>query len=187
MYWLVSFAPSFVQSIALCIVISTLLLFLARLKLLKKVLKKEKLSNQMFNPVIPRIDRLDFKNPTFFDYTLPKFPVVFDSFQDLLDLGRLLEKIFGPILLAAISSIFVVTTVQIYYCYVLIASSQKESQGYSIWTLIVAINEIFWNVLVIVYLTTLCEMITSQVRKNAVLYKNPFFSQNGKTIKLVEF
>jgi gustatory receptor len=166
LYWIVSFVPSVVQSLALCVVSCILLAFYARLKLVRKVLKNEKLSftDQKFNPAIPPRDRKNFKHAVFSDCSSPKLPVVIQSFNKLLDLGRLLEKIFGPIFLASIASIFVVTTIQIYYCYVLIASTWNESQGFSLWTLVVSLNEILWNILTTVYLTTLCEMITSQVR-----------------------
>lgn len=150
LYWLVSFAPSVVQSIALYTVINVQIAFYIRLKFTQNILLDEKVSKK-FIPVIPRNERKNFKFSSFSEKT--KIPSVFYAFNGLLDLSKLIETFFGPIFLASIASIFVVTTIQIYYCYVLFASSQIETQGYSVWTLIVSLNEIVWNILNVVYLT----------------------------------
>lgn len=177
-YWLVSFAPSIVQTVALYIVISTLIAFYIRLKLVQNILMDEKVSKK-FITAIPINERKNFKLSSFIEKT--KIPSVFYAFNSLWDLGKLIEKFFGPIFLSSIASIFVVTTVQIYYCYVLFASSQIESNGYSVWTLLVSLNEIIWNSLTIIYLTTLCEMITDQVSLEANHY---LFSQRFSREKI---
>jgi hypothetical protein len=164
-YWLVTFFPSIVQSTAVCVVICMLIAFYIRLKKTHEILENEKISfsRQKYVPAIPRHKRNYFRTASFDDCHKPRIPMVFHAFNSLWDLGNLIEKFFGPIFLAFIASIFVVTTVQIYYCYVLIASSQSESKGYSVWTLVVALNDILWNIVTVVYLTTLCEMITNMV------------------------
>lgn len=155
-YWMISFVPSAVQTAALCLVTNLLISFYYRLKVAHDILiKVDKKYAGIF------VD--DVSQRTFYRQFKLKIPSAFQAFSNLLNLGNVMEKVFGPIFLASISSIFVVTTIQIYYCYVLNASSQEESQGYSVWTFVVSLNDILWNVGTLIFLTTLCEMITFQV------------------------
>lgn len=169
-YWIVSFLPSVVQSVALCFAICLLQSFYFRLKLARQILKNFQTctskKKDKYITAIPKAQKKFFnisKDSGEAGDQLEDIPCVFQMFNELLDLGCAIDNFFGPIFLSSIASIFAVTTVQIYYCYVLITSSQKsEHLGYSIWMIIVSINEIILNVLTIVYITTMCELITKQ-------------------------
>jgi gustatory receptor len=85
-------------------------------------------------------------------------------YNDIIDLSSAVEKFLGFIFLSTFTSIFVVTTTQIYHCYTLAASQAKHMIGYSWWTIVMSVNIIFLNVISTVAITSLCEMISSEVR-----------------------
>lgn len=172
-YWIITFLPTVVQTAALCFAISLLTSFYYRLKLMKKILKNDQLplAKKKFIPVIPEVEKKLFlvtaTRKETEDSLMSRIVGIFPIFNDLLDLGCSIERFFGPMFLSSIASIFVITTIQIYYCYVVIASNNKEHLGFSYWSLVVSINEVFANVATLIYLTTLCEMITNEVRSGA--------------------
>jgi gustatory receptor len=152
-YWFLTFLPTVIQTMALCFSICLLHTFFYRLTLIKDRLKTYQQPHEKYFLSIER--KINEK----------MLKTIFLSYNDLLELGHLIEDFFGTIFFASIASIFVITTIQIYYCYVLISSEKLESFGYSTWTLIVAINEIFLNLATLVLLTRLCEMINNQVNE----------------------
>jgi gustatory receptor len=89
-------------------------------------------------------------------------PNVFHLIQDLVDLGSLVAKFFGPIFLAAFTSIFIVTTIQIYYCYTILYTF-NEARAKTLWTLVSSVNVVIINVVMVFSLTSMCESIANQV------------------------
>lgn len=168
-YWIITFLPSIVQTFSLCFANNLLTSFYFRLQLTKQILKSERLPylKKKYITAIPENEKKFFKpssNQCPEKELLSDMSSVFILFNDLLDLGCAIENFFGTIFLSSIASIFVVTTVQIYYCYVLVVTEGSEAMGYSTWTIIVSVNYIILNTVTIAYLTTICELIANQVR-----------------------
>ena len=82
--------------------------------------------------------------------------------NDLVELINLVGQFFGPIFLAAFSSIFICTTVQIYYCYAILQSFDEEKNR-SMWTLMASLNIVIIHVVLILAITSISEMIYNQV------------------------
>ena len=88
--------------------------------------------------------------------------------NDLIELINLVGKFFGPIFLAAFSSIFICTTVQIYYCYTILQAFSEEKFR-TVWTFMSSMNIVIMHILLVFAITSLSEMIHNQVIK--VIFK----------------
>jgi len=161
-YWIITFLPFIVYSVALSFACCLLIFIHYRLDVTRDILKKELKSDQ----------KLAINGSRIYQSVKPKMiyktldcviPAVFHLFNDLLDLCHAFEQFFGPIFLCCFTSIFVVTTIQIYYCYVLIATPFNDNKGYSIWSAVLCINVIILNSITTVLLTSVCEKIANQV------------------------
>lgn len=95
------------------------------------------------------------------------FTQIFHILGDLNEICQKLESYFGPLFLATFTTIFVVTSVQLYYCYQIIIQGQDEARGYSFWSLIRCLNVVFINVVLVISITALCQAITNQVSPNS--------------------
>jgi gustatory receptor len=89
-------------------------------------------------------------------------PNVFHLLHDLVDLGSSFQNFFGPIFLSSFTSIFIVTTIQIYYCYTILYSFD-ETRAKTLWTFVSSINVVIVNVVMVFSLTSICESIANQV------------------------
>lgn len=69
---------------------------------------------------------------------------------------------FFAVYLATFTTIFVVTSIQLYYCYQ-IFQVQDENRGYSYWSLAMSLNVVVINIILVVTITALCQTITNQV------------------------
>lgn len=190
-YWIITFIPVVLYTMALSFAFCLLIAIYYRLKLTSNVLKDElmhdrKSSDKLLQNTLsitsmtfPQMELNNMENATKSKLSTKKqneqirarsqqytssVPSVFHILNDLLDLGHSIEKFFGPIFLCSFTSIFIVTTIQIYYCYVLISTETNESLGYSIWTVIVSTNIIVINIVTTILMTSLCETITNQSR-----------------------
>lgn len=104
---------------------------------------------------------LDFGYPNKDNKAL--FPKLFQVLGGLNELCQKLETYYGPLFLASFTTIFVVTSIQLYYCYQIITQEQDESRGYSYWTMVVSLNVVIINVILVISITALCQAITNQV------------------------
>lgn len=91
------------------------------------------------------------------------FPKVFQILGSLSEICQKLETYYGPLFLATFTTIFVVTSIQLYYCYQIIIQAQDEARGYSIWSLIMCMNVVIINVVLVLCITAFCQTITNQV------------------------
>lgn len=146
-----------------------LIAFSARFKLMNSTKKP----NAVFLTIVPEVimqkkevqtqNEKNKRQPTLVSSSSPSFiPEIFFLLNDLMDLGSLIGKFFGPIWLASFTSIFIVTTIQIFYCYTNLYAS-SEAQAKTIWTLIGSINSVFVNIVLVFTLISFCEAIASQV------------------------
>ncbi|KAL7012880.1 hypothetical protein ACKWTF_015095 [Chironomus riparius] len=160
-YWIITFIPTVVSLAALCFSFCMLILIFYRLKIAIKILKNEVSSVQNY-PQLFKI--LEVKSFSIEQSVRSNMPSIFHLYQEILDLRLALEKLLGPIFLSAFTSIFVITTTQIYHCYTLIVTKKDAHLGFSLWAVGLCVNIIVINVSATIGLTTLCEMIANQVR-----------------------
>lgn len=92
----------------------------------------------------------------------PFFPKVFYILGDLNEICLKLENYFGPIFLATFTTIFVVTSIQLYYGYQ-IFQVHDATRGFSYWSLAQCLNVVAINIILVVTITALCQTITNQV------------------------
>jgi hypothetical protein len=159
-YWIITFIPTVVSHAALCFSFCMLILIFYRIKIASKILKNEALNSQNF-PQVMKL--LEVKSITIEQSVRSNMPSIFHLYQEILDLRLALEKFLGPIFLSAFTSIFVITTTQIYHCYTLIVTKKDGSLGFSVWAVGLCVNMIVINVSATIGLTSLCEMIANQV------------------------
>ncbi|XP_070506104.1 putative gustatory receptor 28b [Chironomus tepperi] len=157
-YWTVTFLPTVVSLAALCFSFCMLILIFYRIKITIKILKNEALCFQNF-PQVMKVT--DVKSFCVEQSIRSNMPSIFHLYQEILDLRLALEKFLGPIFLSAFTSIFVITTTQIYHCYTLIVTKKDSHLGFSLWAVGLCVNIIAINVSATIGLTTLCEMIAS--------------------------
>lgn len=160
-YWLITFIPTVVSLAALCFSFCMLVLIFYRLQITKNILNNESPNIQNFQQLAKV---LSLKSITVEQSIRSNMPSIFHLYQEILDLRIAMEKFLGPIFLSAFTSIFVITTTQIYHCYTLIVSRKDASLGFSLWAVILCINIIVINVSATIGLTTICELINNQVR-----------------------
>lgn len=159
-YWIITFLPTVVSLAALCFSFCMLILIFYRIKIASKILKNEALSFQNF-PQVMKV--LEVKSISIEQSVRSNMPSIFHLYQEILDLRLALEKFLGPIFLSAFTSIFVITTTQIYHCYTLIVTKKDANLGFSLWSVGLCVNIIVINVSATIGLTSLCEMIANQV------------------------
>lgn len=88
---------------------------------------------------------------------------IFIILGSLEELCRKLESYFGPLFLVTFTTLFVVTSIQLYYCYQIIIQVHDEARGYSYLSLILCVNVVVINVILMASITALCQAITNQV------------------------
>lgn len=164
-YWLITFIPTVVSLAALCFSYCMLVLIFFCVTTTKNVLMSEAPATQKTSKII------SMKSAVIEQSIRTSMPSIFHLYQEILDLRLALEKFLGPIFLSTFTSIFVITTSQIYHCYTLIESKKDPNSGYSSWNTVLCINIIFVNISATIALTTICEMISNQVRKEPVIYE----------------
>ena len=85
--------------------------------------------------------------------------------NDLVKLINLSGQFFGPIFLAAFSSILICITVQIFYCYI-IMKNLDPTLFRTMWTLSTSINMVIINIFLVLAITSISEMIYKQVKSS---------------------
>ncbi|CAO1431173.1 unnamed protein product [Diamesa hyperborea] len=154
-YWIVTLLPSFIYITSLffafCLIINTYYRWsMLNDFLCKALLTKTSLKIQKIN-VEPRKD------------SSSSIARVFYLINDLTDLTNCIGRFFGPIFLATFTAFFVISTIQIFYCYVLLTSVTNESKGYSGWTLAISSNTVIFNIIMVLTIITICEGMSYQV------------------------
>jgi hypothetical protein len=94
-----------------------------------------------------------------------QIPSIFHLYSEILEFSRAVERFLGPFFLAAFTSIFVVTTTQIYHCYVLIVTNQNEAFGFSVWSIVLCVNIVVGNLTAMISVISISERISGEVRK----------------------
>ncbi|GAB0098812.1 hypothetical protein DMENIID0001_146160 [Sergentomyia squamirostris] len=158
-YWLVSIIP--VNFLLLTdIQLSLFLLYiLIILKHSKKILREE-----MIKPpgIISKNSEKTVK-------PLNYIPGIFSILSDLRDLADNIDNYFGPIFLVNFASIFVSTSIQLYYVY-LVSTAQETTWDFRmIFSFLASINIIVPNFIVAGALCFLCQCIRNLSRKSVIM------------------
>ncbi|EAA44231.1 AGAP006450-PA [Anopheles gambiae str. PEST] len=180
-YWIITILPQFVNVIAVTQVVLLLLYINARFRKLNQLLEEEQ------HPVagrkrFERASRLAGNMPA----NEPKkmslhvievhgcgidaanlkhlqLPKVLYRYNDLYDICKLLDRYFGLLFLLTFTSIFIVTTIQLYYSYTILYWFTGEN-GFTIWSLMVCLNTISINLGVLLTIVLLCEKISNKTK-----------------------
>lgn len=105
------------------------------------------------------------KDPEHFPSNIgaPFFGRILQILSSLNEICEKLESYFGPLFLSTFTTIFVVTSIQMYYCYQILIQAEDESRGYSLWSLFMCLNVIIVNCVLVISITAICQAITNQV------------------------
>lgn len=171
-YWLITIFPHLVNVIAITKPVLLLLYVNSRFKILNELLLMEQ-NNIADNRRIPTklraatcfirtsktnlhvVELHDLSNNKF--YWLPK---ILYRYNDLHDICKLLDKFFGLLFLITFTSIFIITTIQLYYSYTILYWFTGKN-GFTIWSLMVCFNTIAVNLAVLLTIVLLCENISN--------------------------
>lgn len=168
-YWFLSILPS----VYLILIMAQAICALALTQCLYKSVNKA-IAAQIPSPEFEEdpSDKSPFKiesHKEFVEFGYPNkeskelFPRLFQILGGLNELCQKLETYYGPLFLVSFTTIFVVTSIQLYYCYQIITQEKDESRGYSYWTMVVSLNVVIINVILVISITALCQAITNQV------------------------
>jgi gustatory receptor len=92
-----------------------------------------------------------------------KIPSILHKLGNLQNFCKLLSKFYGLFFLFMFTSIFICTTIQLYYSYIIIYFMDKAKiKGYSLWSLSICLSDIFANIGILIALVTFCELVSCQ-------------------------
>lgn len=152
-YWTISFIPYLIYSASLCFSFCLLLQILTRVKTVAKILETE----TRWDLKIIKSKANDVQS------IRSQIPSVFHLYSEILEFSIAVERFLGPFFLAAFTSIFIVTTTQIYHCYCLIVTKQSEKFGFSVWSIVLCVNIIVANLTSMLAVISISERIGSEV------------------------
>lgn len=93
------------------------------------------------------------------------FSKLFIALNDLCELSHHIEHLFGPLFLTTFGAIFAVTSIQLFYCYLVIVTPTDFFKKNTTWPLIQSINIIVINLMLVIGITSICENVSLEVRK----------------------
>ncbi|XP_052896933.1 putative gustatory receptor 2a [Anopheles moucheti] len=180
-YWIITILPQFVDVIAVTQVILLLLYINGRFRLLNQLLEEEQ------HPVLGRMRYKQSSRLNVATVNGPKklglhvievhgcgmdgaslkylqLPKVLYRYNDLYDICKMLDRYFGLLFLLTFTSIFIVTTIQLYYSYTILYWFTGEN-GFTIWSLMVCLNTISINLGVLLTIVLLCEKISNKTKQ----------------------
>lgn len=162
-YWLLTFLPLFMYSFGICAALSVLLLLHFRFKTLNQLLSHEVKGNHSafkHHPIIDvlTVDVNKLDKPLRYQNRLTN---IFYLMHDLYDLSKLIGQYYGPVFLSVFTSVFVVTTIQIYYIYTYFYSFKDRTET-TIWSILLCANVVFLNIVMVFAITSICESISNQ-------------------------
>lgn len=176
-YWFFSILPPVYMVLVLTQAICTLALTNRFYKCVNKVILAQipRTEADEIEPMDTSINKIQ-PAEKFAGYRYPEmdsravfFPKMCEVLGSLNEICQKLETYFGPLFLISFTTIFVVTSIQLYYCYQIITQVKDEARGYSYWTMVISVNVVLTNVILVIATTALCQAITNQVSRNCLL------------------
>uniref|UniRef100_A0A182MB95 Gustatory receptor n=1 Tax=Anopheles culicifacies TaxID=139723 RepID=A0A182MB95_9DIPT len=179
-YWIITILPQFVNVIAVTQVILLLLYINGRFRMLNQLLEEEQhpVVGRMRYPHTNRLNVATVNDPKKMGLHVIEvhgcgidsaslkhlqLPKVLYRYNDLYDICKMLDHYFGLLFLLTFTSIFIVTTIQLYYSYTILYWFTGEN-GFTIWSLMVCLNTISINLGVLLTIVLLCEKISNKTK-----------------------
>ena len=162
-YWIVTLLPSLVYISSLFFAFCLILNTYYRWSMLNDFLSKAMLAKTSSKIQIINVEPRKGSSTS--------IARVFYLINDLTDLTDCIGRFFGPIFLVTFTAFFVISTIQIFYCYVLLTSVTNENRGYSGWTLAISANIVIFNVIMVLAMITICEGMSNQVLSVIIFLK----------------
>ncbi|XP_035906314.1 putative gustatory receptor 2a [Anopheles stephensi] len=184
-YWIITILPQFVNVIAVTQAILLLLYINGRFRMLNRLLVEEQHPVAGRKHTYEQSGRLTVAGPTNDPKKLSlhvievhgcgmdgasshkhlhQLPKVLYRYNDLYDICKLLDRYFGLLFLLTFTSIFIVTTIQLYYSYTILYWFTGEN-GFTIWSLMVCLNTISINLGMLLTIVLLCEQISNRTKQ----------------------
>lgn len=118
--------------------------------------------NQQQTHDILKVGQLKLKEKSCLDLGL--YSKLFTVMNDLCKLSRKIDEYFGLFFLTSIGALFAITSIQVYYCYVM-SVNFNEKVKISVWTLFVSLNLVIINLFLIIGITSVCESVANEATK----------------------
>uniref|UniRef100_A0A182NJ42 Gustatory receptor n=1 Tax=Anopheles dirus TaxID=7168 RepID=A0A182NJ42_9DIPT len=179
-YWIITILPQFVNVIAVTQAVLLLLYINGRFRTLNELLQEEQhpvVGRKLFerssrmtvasanNPKKISLHVIEVHGCGMDESSLKhlQLPKVLYRYNDLYDICKMLDRYFGLLFLLTFTSIFIVTTIQLYYSYTILYWFTGEN-GFTIWSLMVCLNTISINLGVLLTIVLLCEKISNKTK-----------------------
>uniref|UniRef100_A0A182IVV9 Gustatory receptor n=2 Tax=Anopheles atroparvus TaxID=41427 RepID=A0A182IVV9_ANOAO len=180
-YWVITILPQFINVIAVTQVILLLLYINGRFRLLNQMLQDEQhpvvgmkmMANSCRTAISTANEPLKVcmhvievpgSVTSYEAMGHLKLPKILYLYNDLYDICKMSDNYFGLLFLLTFTSIFIVTTIQLYYSYTILYWFTGEN-GFTIWSLMVCFNTIAINLCVLLTLVLLCEKISNKTKQ----------------------
>ncbi|XP_055604426.1 gustatory and pheromone receptor 32a-like [Uranotaenia lowii] len=172
-YWLITIFPHVVNVITVIQPITLLSYANTRFRILNELLMLEQnpMTDLKKQPLkarattcFTRSSKQNLHVVEFYGYCHNKYfwlPRILYRYNDLYEICKLLNKYFGLLFLLTFTSIFIVTTIQLYYSYTILYWFTGKN-GFTIWSLLVCFNTIAMNLAVLLAIVLLCESISNK-------------------------
>lgn len=154
-YWIATLLPSIVYNTSFFFAFCLIINIYYRWSMLNGFL-----NNAMFGKLQSKIQIIEVESKKDSSSLIPK---IFYLIHDLEDLTICIGRFFGPIFLVTFTAFFVISTIQTFYCYVLLINITNESNGYPVWALAISANIVIFNIIMVLAMITICEEISNQV------------------------
>lgn len=165
-YWIVTILPIIIYTLALSQVFVVIGFMKHRCQLINEVILE--FQNSDYNSVVAAKNIVVvslFNDRTPIISLSELFSKLFIALNELCELSHHIDHLYGPLLLTSFAAIFAVTSIQLFYCYLVIAYPNSFNDNNISWPLIQSINIIAINLLVVIGITSVCESVLIEVRK----------------------
>lgn len=164
-YWAVTILPLFIYSFALSQAFIVIGFIKQRCQLINEVILEFQSSDTkslVLAKNVVLVSIFNDKNPIISLSEL--FSKLFIALNDLCELSHHIEHLFGPLFLTTFGAIFAVTSIQLFYCYLVIITPSDQTKSLTL-PLIQSINIIAINLMLVIGITSICESVSIEVRK----------------------
>lgn len=111
------------------------------------------------------------------------FDDIVSLMSDVCKLSSRIDKYFGPFFLIGFATLFAVTTIQTYYCYVIGMRMSHDVTSYSMWTIWTSINIVVLNLSLAIGITTVSENLASEMKKVLQNFSELQFNKLGVSFR----
>lgn len=164
-YWVVTILPLFIYSFALSQAFIVIGFIKQRCQLINEVIFEFQSSDTKSLVLAKNVVLVSIFNDKKPIISLSElFSKLFIALNDLCELSHHIELLFGPLFLTTFGAIFAVTSIQLFYCYLVIITPSDQTKSLTL-PLIQSINIIAINLTLVIGITSICESVSIEVRK----------------------